>query len=273
MKNDHPTCPLVTLITDFGLCDEYVGVLKGVLLSHNTDIRIVDISHSVPAQDIPTASYLLARSYVFFPPGTVHLVVVDPGVGSERPLLAIHSKAQYFVAPDNGVLTPIINGSESISIHRITESDLFLPRISNTFHGRDIMAPVVAQLATGLAIDRVGPQVSPEDCLLRGPGSCSVIDGVLYGEITHVDRFGNLCTNISRDEVNRFCGGKSITIQIDGSLKSSVTTLCSSYASQPKGELLALFDSNDFLEISENMGNASRRLQVSTGCRVLLFLK
>ncbi len=273
MTNNHPEHPLVTLITDFGLSDEYVGVLKGVILSHNADIRIVDISHLVPAQDIPTASHLLARSYVFFPPGSVHLVIVDPGVGSDRPLLAIHSDAHYFVGPDNGIFTPIIKAANSLSIHRITESSLFLHRVSNTFHGRDIMAPVAAQLATGLEIDRVGAKVTPEDCLLVSPGSCSVIEGVLHGEITHVDKFGNLCTNISRNEVERFSGEKNILIQIGEDGGFSVDTVCTSYAGQTKGAILALYDSHDFLEIAENMGNASQRLRASTGCRILLFLK
>jgi S-adenosyl-L-methionine hydrolase (adenosine-forming) len=273
MTNGHPAHPLVTLITDFGLSDEYVGVLKGVILSHNADIRIVDISHLVPAQDIQTASHLLARSYIFFPPRTVHLVIVDPGVGSDRPLLAIYSDSHYFVGPDNGTFTPIMKAAKSLSIHRITESDLFLHRVSNTFHGRDIMAPVAAQLATGLDICRVGARVTPEECLLSGPGSCSVIDGVLHGEITHVDKFGNLCTNISRNEVERFSGGKSIKIQIGGDGRFSVDTLCPSYASQTKGALLALYDSHDFLEIAENMGNASQRLRAPIGCRILLLLK
>jgi S-adenosylmethionine hydrolase len=270
MKNLHP---IMTLITDFGLTDEYVGVLKGVILSYNADIRIIDISHLVPPQDIRTASHLLARSYGFFPPGTVHLVIVDPGVGSDRPILAIDADSHYFVGPDNGTFTPIFNTANSLSVHRITESNLFLTKVSNTFHGRDIMAPVAAQLVTGLAIDRVGPHVAPEDCLLSNPEKCSVIDGVLHGEITHVDGFGNLCTNISRNEVEIFSGGKKITIQVGGKAELSVDTFCSSYAGQTKGALLALFDSHGFLEIAENMGNASQRLRSSTGSRVLLFLK
>lgn len=270
MTNHHP---IVTLITDFGLTDEYVGVLKGIILGYNSAIRIVDISHLVPPQNIRTASHLLARSYSFFPPGTVHLVIVDPGVGSDRSVLAIHSESHYFVGPDNGTFTPILNTANSLSVHMITESNLFLNTVSNTFHGRDIMAPVAAQLATGLAINRVGPHIAPEDCLLSGPGSCSVIDGVLHGEITHVDGFGNLCTNISRNEVEKFSGGKKITIQIGGNAELPVDTFCSSYAGQTKGALLALFDSHGFLEIAENMGNASQRLRSSTGSRVLLFLK
>jgi hypothetical protein len=268
-----PSRPIVTLITDFGLSDEYVGVLKGVILSHNADIRIVDITHLVPAQDIRTAAHLLARSYGFFPPGTVHLVIVDPGVGSDRPLLAIHSDCHFFIGPDNGIFTPIMKKNMSLSIHRITNQDFFLRTVSKTFHGRDIMAPVAAQLATGLGIDRVGPRVRPEDCLLSGPEPCSVIDGVLHGEITHVDRFGNLCTNISRKEVEKFSDGKKIVIQVGKDGKRTVDTLCSSYAGQAENALLALYDSHDFLEIAVNMGNASEQLKSSAGTEILLLLQ
>ncbi len=265
--------PIVTLITDFGLTDEYVGVIKGVILSHDENIRIVDITHLVPAQDIRTASHLLARSYAFFPSGTVHLAIVDPGVGSERPILAIDSGSHFFVGPDNGIFTPILKTVRHLSIHRVTEPELFLKNVSNTFHGRDIMAPVAAQLAMGLAVDKVGARIDPEDCLLNGPGPCSVIDGVLQGEITHTDRFGNLCTNISRWDVEQFSGGKKITIQVGENLTCTVETFCSSYADQVKKAPLALYDSHDFLEIAVNMGNASQQLGASTGSRIFIFLQ
>jgi hypothetical protein len=135
------------------------------------------------------------------------------------------------------------------------------------------MAPVAAQLATGLGIDRVGPRVRPEDCLLSGPEPCSVINGVLHGEITHVDRFGNLCTNISRNEVEKFSDGKKIVIQVGKDGKRTVDTLCSSYAGRAENALLALYDSHDFLEIAVNMGNASEQLKSSAGTEILLLLQ
>jgi S-adenosylmethionine hydrolase len=267
----NPAYPFVTLITDFGLTDEYVGVVKGVMLCHNPALRIVDISHLIPPQNISSASHLLTRSYRFFPPGTVHLVIVDPGVGSDRPLLAIHADVYFFVGPDNGIFTPILNGTRPPTVHRITESDLFLPKVSATFHGRDIMAPVAAQLATGLPIARVGPPVLPQDCLLSGLGSCAVIHDVLHGEITHVDRFGNLCTNISRRDVEGFCGGQVLSVQMGEDGEILYLPLASSYVGQGKNDLLALYDSHDFLEIAVNRGNAAQRLQAETGCKVLLF--
>ncbi len=270
-RSTNPAYPLVTLITDFGLTDEYVGAVKGVILCHNPAIRIVDISHLVPPQDITSASHLLARSYSYFPPGSVHLVIVDPGVGSDRPLLAIDADTFFFVGPDNGIFTPILKQVRPPAVHRITESDLFLPRVSTTFHGRDIMAPVAAQLATGLPIARVGPAVLPDDCLLNGPGSCAVIDDVLHGEITHVDRFGNLCTNISRSEVEGFDGGQKLSVEIGEDAQRLDVPLASAYVGQKKNTLLALYDSHDFLEIAVSRGNAAQRLQAAPGCRVLLF--
>ncbi len=268
----NPAYPLVTLITDFGLTDEYVGVVKGVMLCHNPALHIVDISHLIPPQDTSSASHLLTRSYSYFPPGSVHLVIVDPGVGSDRPLLAIHSDGYFFVGPDNGIFTPILNGTKPAAVHRITEADLFLPTVSATFHGRDIMAPVAAQLATGLPIGRVGPPVLPQDCLLSGPGPCAVIDDVLHGEITHVDRFGNLCTNISRRDLEGLSGEQKISLQIgDEDTEFLDVPLASSYVGQEKNGMLALYDSHDFLEIAVNRGNAAQRLQASTGTKVLLF--
>ncbi|MGB3209095.1 MAG: SAM-dependent chlorinase/fluorinase [Desulforhopalus sp.] len=263
--------PIISLITDFGIDDEYVGVLKGVILSHDRAIRIVDISHSVPPQNIRTASHLLTRSYGFFPSGTVHLVIVDPGVGSDRVILAIHADGHYFVGPDNGIFSSVLKNANALTVHRITETTLFLQTgISNTFHGRDIMAPVAAQLATGLAIDRVGPAIPVEDCLVSSSGSCAIIDNVLEGEITHVDRFGNLCTNISKKDVEKYSGGKKLVVQIGKKSGASVDTFCSSYFGQKEGAFLALYDSHDFLEIAENRGNASKRLGAIAGTPVFL---
>jgi hypothetical protein len=200
-------------------------------------------------------------------------VIVDPGVGSPRSLLAIYLDDHFFVGPDNGIFTPLMSAGHAPAIHRITESNLFLKKISNTFHGRDILAPVAARLATGLPIDRVGPRIRPEDCQLSDSRACSIIDGVLRGEITHIDRFGNLCTNISRNDVEGFRGNKKLSIQLEEDGELPVDTVGSSYAGQGENTLLALYDSHDFLEIAENQGNAAQRLRSSIGSRVLLFVK
>jgi len=265
--------PIVTLITDFGLTDEYVGVLKGVILSCNANIRLVDICHLVPPQDRTTATHLLTRSYSFFPCGSVHLVVVDPGVGTDRPILALQADGHFFVGPDNGIFTPILKNAHSLAVYRVTASELFLARMSSTFHGRDIMAPVAAQLANGLPIDRVGPRIAPEDCRLEGPHPCSEIGGVLQGEITHIDRFGNLCTNIYREDVQRFAHGKAIVVQMVEDDQLIIDSVCASYAEQTYKKIVALFDSHGYLEIAENMGSAAKRLKSAIGSTVSVLLK
>jgi len=268
-----PENPIVTLITDFGLTDEYVGVLKGVILGYNSRIRLVDICHLVPPQDKRTAAHLLARSYAFFPGGSVHLVVVDPGVGTNRQILALQADDHFFVGPDNGIFSPILKAAHYLAIYRVTASELFLPKVSNTFHGRDIMAPVAAQLASGLPIDRVGPKINPEDCRLEGPGSSLVVGGVLRGEITHIDGFGNLTTNINREDVRKFAGGREIVVRLADDDQLIFESICSSYGDQKGKILLALYDSHGYLEIAENMGNAARRLHSSIGSAVTVQLK
>ncbi|MGB3225145.1 MAG: SAM-dependent chlorinase/fluorinase [Desulforhopalus sp.] len=268
----NPLHPM-TLITDFGLTDEYVGVIKGVILSYNPGIHIIDISHQIPPQNIQTASHLLARSYSYFPPCTVHLAIVDPGVGSDRSILAIKKDSHYFVGPDNGIFTPIIKSAGVLSIYRVTESNLFLSKVSNTFHGRDIMAPVAARLASGFDIENVGPRINAGDCFLSESASCSISDDVLHGEVTHVDTFGNVCTNISRSDVERFSKGRKVIIKTSAPLEETVETFCSSYTGQAENALLALYDSHDFLEIAENKGNASQRLKLSAGSKVSLCVE
>ncbi len=262
-----PPSPIITLITDFGLRDEYVGVVKGVILCHARDARIVDISHLVPPQAIGTASHLLARSFGYFPPATVHLVIVDPGVGSDRAILAIAADSHYFVGPDNGVFTPILDHAASLSVYRVDTAAPMFKNISATFHGRDIMAPIAGQLAAGLAIANLGPGVSKNHCQHLLHPACSRIGSTLQGEIVHIDVFGNLCTNISREAVESFAAGRAILVQVgDGFL----LPLDRSYASQIKGAALALYDSHDFLEIAINQGNAALILQLAVGMKIAL---
>lgn len=273
MSTLHPENPIVTLITDFGLTDEYVGVLKGVILGYNARIRLVDICHLVPPQDRMAAAHLLARSYAFFPGGSVHLVVVDPGVGTDRQILALQADDHFFVGPDNGIFSPVLRTAHSLAIYRVTASELFLQKVSSTFHGRDIMAPVAAQLASGLPIGRVGPKINLEDCRLEGPGSSLVIGSVLQGQITHIDRFGNLTTNITLEDVQKFAGGKEIVVRLADDDQLLFESICSSYGDQKGKTLLALYDSHGCLEIAENMGNAARRLHSTIGSRVSVQLK
>lgn len=266
-----PEQPIVTLLTDFGLRDEYVGVLKGVILSHNPKIRLVDISHLVAHQDIRSASHLLMRSYSFFPAATVHLAVVDPGVGTKRGILALAADGYIFIGPDNGLFTPLLKSGRVLSVYRVTESHFFNTRVSNTFHGRDIMAPVAAQLAGGLAINKVGPPISPDDCLQIDSPSCFVKDSILHGEITHIDNFGNLCTNIEREDMEEFVSLRKFVVRLDNNEDLFFDAVSSSYGASKAGTLLLLYDSHDFLEIAVAMGSAAKRLQAAIGSRVAVM--
>ncbi len=261
---------IVTLITDFGLQDEYVGVLKGVILGHAPEARIVDISHLIPSQSISTASHLLARSYRYFPAHTVHLVVVDPGVGSNRSILAIAADSQYFVGPDNGVFSPIIASASSLTIHQVDISCLLRKDVSSTFHGRDIMAPVAGQLSCGLDISKVGPQIYEEQCLRLGRIACTRLGKTLQGQVIHADVFGNLCTNIRKKDIEDFAADHEITIQIT---KSLMVTLDKSYNSQGIGMVLALYDSHDYLEIAVNRGNAAQQLKLAAGAKIIVSFR
>ncbi|OGR15865.1 MAG: hypothetical protein A2X81_13920 [Desulfobacterales bacterium GWB2_56_26] len=264
-KHRRPNTPILTLLTDFGLNDEYVGVVKGVILTYAPDAHIVDITHLVPPQNVRAASHQLARAYPYFPPGTVHLVVVDPGVGTSRAILAVAADGQYFVGPDNGVFTPVFLRATSLTVHQVTASHLFLSKVGTTFHGRDIMAPVAARLAAGLDLNTVGPAMPVQDCIHAHYGKTIRKGGMLLGEILHVDRFGNLCTNISRQEVESFAAGREVVVKVGEKI---VIPLRHSYAKQAIGKLLALYDSHDHLEIAVNRGNAALELNMVVGATV-----
>lgn len=260
------TTAIVTLTTDFGLSDEFVGALKGVLLSSLDSLTIVDISHAIRPQDILHASMVLAQSVPFFPQGTVHLAVVDPGVGSSRRIVAISTGGQLLVGPDNGLFTPFLRDDASL-VHHVTNDDLFRKPISPTFHGRDIMAPVAAQLAGGMDISRVGQRIPRESCIqLSGFTSCRIGDTII-GQVVARDHFGNLRTNITDKEVRNLPGSGGITLrtgelQIDG--------LNSVYAERQSGELIALIDSQGFVEIAVVDGDAAAHTGIGTGGKIII---
>ena len=259
--------PIVTLISDFGLQDEYAGVMKGVILTHAPEARIVDISHLIPPQSIRTATYLLIRSYRFFPAHTVHMVVVDPGVGSDRAILAMTADSHYFVGPDNGVFTPLFDHATNPAIYRATISHRLQRNISSTFHGRDILAPIAGQLAMGREISELGSKISAEQCLRLEEAPCIRQGCTLQGEVIHIDAFGNLCTNIRRQDVSDFAIRHDITIEMKNGL---VVPLKTTYADGIKGTILALYDSHDHLEIAMNQGHAAQHLSLAIGDKIVL---
>ena len=243
---------LITLLTDFGLEDPYVGMMKGVILTVNPGARIIDISHHVKAGSITRAAGMILESYPYFPEGTVHITVVDPGVGGNRRAIILMTQSHLFVGPDNGILWPIIDLHQDIKIIHITETKCFLPEVSNTFHGRDIFAPVAAHLSKGADPLEMGPTIS-DPVKLPLPASHQK-GGALYGEVVSVDHFGNLITNIHRKEIEGFARGRTLVIWLQDLL---IESMRGTYAECGKGEILSLFGSSGYLEIAVNLGRAS----------------
>ena len=261
--------PLVCLLSDLGTADTYVGVMKAVILGICPQARIVDLCHDIPPQGIQPAAFLLDTAWSYCPEGTIHVVVVDPGVGSERRVLALEAHGQQFVAPDNGVLTYVIASARDYRAFSVERRDYFLPEVSPTFHGRDIMAPVAARLALGLPIESVGPEL--RDTPQRFPISRPVlVGGALVAHVVHVDRFGNLVTDLSEGDLltwQREVGGEQFVIRVGDSVIEEVRV---TYAGVNPGDLIALFGSTGRLEVALNMGNAASCLGVGTGAIVII---
>lgn len=247
---------IITLTTDFGLQDYYVGAIKGVIYQIYPEAKIVDITHEIPPQDIIRASFVLREIWRVYPPGTVHVAVVDPTVGSGRRIILADFAGQYFLVPDNGILTMIYRISPPQKIHVVANSDLFCKPVSNTFHGRDIFAPVAAHIARGLAIEHVGPPTSVI-ALLEFP-SVAIEPKGLVGSIIYVDRFGNLMSNISADILDRSgLDYRKIKVYIDGNL---IGSLRKTFSDVGPSEPVAYINSAGFLEIAINYGRAEGQL-------------
>jgi S-adenosylmethionine hydrolase len=244
--------PIITLITDFGTADGYVGELKGVLVSSAPDAGIIDITHDIPPQDIERARLTVARIWRRFPEGSIHVVVVDPGVGSARAALAVASDGRFLVGPDNGVLSPALLTPSARAV------TLNVPNgASATFHGRDVFAPAAAALARGASIDALGAAaVSP--VVRRTPEPTRRADGAIEGEVIIVDRFGNAATNLIS-----LRGGM---IEV-GSLAIPIRR---TYADANTGDPVAVVGSNGFIEIAVRDGDAARALELARGTRVIL---
>ena len=257
---------IITLSTDFGLEDAYVGIVKGVILSINPSATIVDISHSIPPQDVVRAAYMIDAAYPYFPCGTVHLVIVDPGVGSDRGVVAVELSGHLFLAPDNGSLTEVLANGDFKRAVRVEESTHFLNPVSRTFHGRDIFAPVAARLSVGLDPGALGPCVEYETLMrLRLSQPIFAEAHEIVGAIVAVDRFGNLITNIRErdlsglDNRNDACG---LTVEVGTRLIQGISE---SYSSIPQGQPLAIVGSTGRLEVSVNCGNAARFFNAAPG--------
>lgn len=266
-----PRRPIITLTTDFGLNDHFVGTMKGVILNIVPDAEIVDICHTVQAFDILDGALALAHAYPYFPAGTVHLVVVDPGVGSARRPIVASSEEYNFVAPDNGVLSLMYAREERLSVRHVTSDHYFLQPLSNTFHGRDIFAPVAAYLAKGVVHDKFGDEIS-DYVRFNAPRPKQVDAKTLRGVVLKVDRFGNLITNFTPDDLPGLFQAPAPVFKIAIS-KKEITSLRTNYADGVPGEVFAILGSMGYLEIAANRGTAAQLVGANKGTEVNITLE
>ena len=272
---------IITLTTDFGLADAYVAAMKGVMLGINPEAKLVDICHTIKPQNIPQAAFVLSTAFEFFPKKTIHVVVVDPGVGTGRRAIILRSPLADFIAPDNGVLSYVIQQSLAKPVEdrvsrqqielgpeleavAITNSKFWRSPVSPTFHGRDIFAPVAALLSLGFPPIEFGEPVTSVE-MLPLPQPAKRPDGSLVGHILHIDNFGNLITDIKGDDLPK--ANQPVTIEVGGRL---ISGLSGTYA-EGRG-LLALIGSSGYLEISLKGGDASSLLDARVGSEVSLRL-
>lgn len=260
--------PVITLLTDFGVTDSYVGAMKGVILSICPSAKLIDLSHEIKEHDIYEGAFFLSSVAKFYPKNTIHLVVIDPGVGSERNAVMIRSENYFFIGPDNGVLSLAASVDGVKKIVKISNSKYFLKPISHTFHGRDIFAPVAAHLAKIGEIEKFGPiikewnQIEITKARVEKTG--------IHGEIIHVDRFGNLITNISQEIFQNAEGIQPDFIQVRINDRDLKMILANSYNQVKVGDYLGIFGSYNFLEISRNQASAATLLNSRVHDKILL---
>jgi len=255
---------ILTLTSDFGNRDGYVAAMKGAILSIAPAVRIVDISHEIGPQDVMEAAHVLSTAAPFYPPGTVHLVVVDPEVGTDRKCVAVEQGGHYYVGPDNGLFSLLLKGSVPDRIVELDRPQFWrTPEPSITFQGRDIFAPVAAHLASGRLLDELGSTIL-EIQSMHWAMPISDDQGI-QGWVVHVDGFGNCITNISRFEFEELKRGRLFKCYVGNAiLDRSQNT----YADTASGEMLVLFNSDDYLEVAINRGNASSMLDIKKGTSV-----
>jgi S-adenosylmethionine hydrolase len=250
----------ITLLTDFGLADHFVGVLKGVIERIAPGARVIDISHAVRPYALDQARFLLAQSWLYFPAGTVHVVVVDPGVGSARRAIVVETAGHLFVGPDNGVLADVLTRGDA-RVREIENRALMRSEISATFHGRDVFAPVAAHLAAGVAIAEVGPVI--DDAVRLATFAATQIAADRWcGAVVHIDRFGNLITNLPCD-----LGSADCTIHVG---RVTICGVAPNYAAARDDVPIAVAGSSGMLEIAISQGDAARVLGITVGARVEL---
>lgn len=261
------TSKIITLTTDFGLRDPYVAEMKAVILNINPDSKIVDITHEIEKFNIRMGSYILAAASSFFPKGTIHVAVIDPSVGTRRQAILVQTENHYYIGPDNGVLALATESQVTERIYRIENPRFMLPKISYTFHGRDIFAPAAAYLAKGISPSEFGQEIQE---VVR-PRFAKTIQtkNSLTGEVIHVDGFGNIITNLREEDLETIGARSMINLQLRNTALE--LKLCRTYSEVGPQRALAIIGSHNFLEISINQGNAARCFKTSVGDKVKAY--
>ncbi len=259
--------PIITFTTDFGQREHYVGAMRGVVLNINPAVQLVDLCNEVSSYDLLDGALTIAQAYSYYPADTIHLVVVDPGVGTtRRPILAVTSKHR-FVAPDNGVLSLVFEREERVTVYHIEASHYYLQPVSNTFHGRDIFAPIAAYLSKGVEPSKLGTEI--QDYLRFAMPKPKPTANGLTGAVIRVDKFGNLVTNITAADAPRLFHGSSPSFRMRVG-KGEVTKLQSSFAPGAPGEAFAILGSMGYLEIAANRASAAQLLGAGRGSEVVV---
>lgn len=258
--------PIITLLTDFGTDDEYVGVMKGVILSILPSAAIVDISHHIPPHDVEGAAWFILTYPVYFPPGTIHVAVVDPGVGTQRGIIAAAMRNQVFIAPDNGLLTRLLAKSVPDTLIRIEAPQYCLSPISRTFHGRDVFAPIAAHLASGIDLKKLGPRLAAQQVVRLSSAEPRLSENhEIVGRIVWVDRFGNLITNIEAGLLTKTGFEKNSQGLVIRLGNGRIRGISHRYADAGAGKPVALVGSRGCLEIAVNQGSARTYFAAASG--------
>ena len=262
---DELTMSIITLITDYGTQDHYAAVLKGVIAGIAPAARVIDATHAIAPHHVLYGAFVLGQILPWYPPGTIHLAVVDPGVGSNRRILVGKYAGQYVIAPDNGLMTLLHRETRPEALHVVENERFFLPALSSTFHGRDIMAPVAAHLFNGVGMHEFGRATDQLE-MLSVPHRAQIKEGVMHGIVLYVDRFGTLVTNVHREQLVATGGVESAgDVRVNGTRLGGIR---STFSDVPVGEPLALIGGCGFLEIAVNQGSAVEKFGAADGLRI-----
>jgi S-adenosylmethionine hydrolase len=257
---------IVTLLTDFGTADYFVGAMKGAVLASNPEARVFDITHEVPPFDVEAGAFTLRAAFETFPAGTVHVAVVDPGVGSARRAIAVEGRGHTFVGPDNGIFGHVYERVRPLRVFQLTNTNYFRSEVSPTFHGRDIFAPVAGALSRGVRAEELGPEVF-DFARLPSAAPERAADGTLCGAVIHIDRFGNLVTNIAPRDLSDVEAARGARLHIAGHEVRRFRRFFAEDAESP-GEPFAVWGSAGLLEVAVFRDSAARVLGVSRGQKV-----